>query len=261
MSEAYREHVPTPALARVVDRYWTRRDARPSSGDAHRILPDGCVDVLFHLGARPRAVVVGAMTRAHVTAGGPSEIVAVRFRPGGAARFFDVPVDTLTDAHVDLRDLGVAAGPTLDALVTDRTDDARRAALEALVLSRVSRRPRIDPSIDRAIAALVRPEAPTIETLAASLGVTRQHLARRVRAAVGLAPKQLARIARVQRVLVDLARGRRDLAALSVDHGFFDQAHLTNDVRGVTGLPPAALAASGSILPIATVYDVATVSP
>ncbi|MFY0538256.1 DUF6597 domain-containing transcriptional factor [Nannocystis pusilla] len=81
----YREHPAPRELADVVDAFWTRSVAAPQDGRSYRVLPDGCIDVIVHLVGSPRVEVVGAMTRALVVPDGPSDIVAVRFRPGPPA--------------------------------------------------------------------------------------------------------------------------------------------------------------------------------
>ncbi|AKF11597.1 DUF6597 domain-containing transcriptional factor [Sandaracinus amylolyticus] len=251
----YEEHLPRAALAGVIDRVWTKRER---AGREARVLPDGCVDVMFHLGTRPRAVVVGAMTSARVVPAMARDIVAVRFRPGGAARFLDAPVDTITDAHVELDALGIEARPVIDALTRSPTIEARRALVESFVASRVLASAAVDRTTSRAIARLVAPGAPRIAAVAEELGISRQHLARRVRAVVGLGPKELARIARAQRAMAAIARGDRDHAALAIEHGFADQAHLVHELGAIAGMTPGAIArARGSISPITSAFDVA----
>ncbi|UJR85224.1 DUF6597 domain-containing transcriptional factor [Sandaracinus amylolyticus] len=255
MDAPYEEHLPRAALAGVIDRVWTKRER---IGSEARVLPDGCVDVMFHLGTRPRAVVVGAMTSARVVPATPRDIVAVRFRPGGAARFVDAPIDTLTDAHVELEALEIDARAVIDALIAAEAIEARREIVESFVASRVLAAPAIDRTTTRAIARLVAPDAPRIAALADELGITRQHLARRVRAAVGLGPKELARIARAQRAMAAIARGDRDHAALAIEHGYSDQAHLAHELGAIAGMTPGAIArARGSISPITSAFDVA----
>lgn len=253
----YEEHAPSPALARVIDRVWTKRTRGGHATKSAVIVPDGCVDVLFHLGTDARAVVVGAMTKPNVVPTSPLDVVAVRFRPGEAARFFDVPIDTLTDAHVELQHVAVDATATLDALAAGERTADRVRAVEALVAARVSRRPRSERWTSRAITRLVSPSPPAIAALAAELGVTRQHLCRRMTAVVGVGPKELARIARAQRVLADLAAGSRGHADIAAAHGLFDQSHMIRELRALTGLSPSALVAgAGDISPITSAYEV-----
>jgi AraC-like DNA-binding protein len=94
-------------------------------------------------------------------------------------------------------------------------------------------------AVELAAAVGAAPPERSIAQLAADLGCTRQHLARTFRAAVGLGPKQLQRIARMQRALAQIRRGG-DLATLAPAAGFADQAHFTNELKALTGATPAA---------------------
>ena len=99
---------------------------------------------------------------------------------------------------------------------------------------------------------------PSIEELSCDLGWSRQHLARRFRAEVGVGPKQLARVARLQRAVDHLQRvpdrahaAPLSLAGAAADLGYFDQAHMARDFRELAGLAPRDIrAARGSIFPI-----------
>src|SRR5438105_3742540 len=80
----YREHAPPAALAPYVDRLWTSR----GPAGPRLILPDGCIDIIVD---RHSAFVVGAMTTAVLMpAGEDVDVVAVRFKPGGAAPFLRI---------------------------------------------------------------------------------------------------------------------------------------------------------------------------
>ena len=57
--------------------------------------------------------------------------------------------------------------------------------------------------------------------------------------ATGHGPKRLMRIARMQRLLLD-GRGE-SWARAAVEHGYYDEAHMANDVRELVGATPHAL--------------------
>ncbi len=179
------EHGPPAELAPLVDRFWTSARGAGGAANPTRVLPDGCADVIVDVaGARPRAFVVGPMTRAELVDDAEAhDFVAVRFRPGAAAVWFDAPLDEWVDAQVDL---------------SDAWRDGARVATRAVALARA-----------------VRAAAPetSVAALAAQLGLTRQHLARRP------APP-----------LVDVA-----LAC-----GYADQPHLTGELVALTGRTPGA---------------------
>jgi AraC-like DNA-binding protein len=83
--------------------------------------------------------------------------------------------------------------------------------------------------------------------------VSRQHLARRFAAHVGVSPKTLCRVARMKEVLRIAGNARAGWAAVAADLGYYDQSHLVAEFRSLTGLTPARWAASlraGSKSPI-----------
>jgi AraC-like DNA-binding protein len=241
----YTELAPPPDLAPYVDRFWLRTSAGGDPARRHRVLPDGCVDVIVHAGSAVE--VVGAMTRALELSDAPAELVAVRFRPGTAAAIVRCSLGELTDRHVGLTELGVAD----DALVERVADAGARGGVGALVdwvRARLAGAHGPDRLVARAVRLLSAPGDgdARVDRVAGDLRVSRQHLARVFRREVGVAPKELARIARVQRAAAALGRGA-DVARLAVELGYFDQSHLAHDVRALAGVTPAALAAERPI--------------
>jgi AraC-like DNA-binding protein len=263
----YTEIAPPADLAPYVDRLWLRTTLRAPER-VHRVLPDGCVDVIVDAG-RAAAALVGPMTRAIEVADDPAELVAVRFKPGTAAALTGCGLAELTDASVDLAALGLAGAladqiagaavgvgaPRLPARIPlSAISHARLAALVGWLRQRLADAAPPDPRIARAVALLSsaarRGAAPPVgstgearvDDVADMLGMTRQHLARGFRREVGITPKQLARIARMQRAADALRRGG-DLARLAAELGYFDQSHLSRELRDLAGVTPAALAA------------------
>ena len=240
----YREHLPPAALAPYVDRFWTSDAAAPEV-EPRRILPDGCIDILIELdGDRAHPRVVGTMTRAILIPPGPQlRVVAVRFRPGAAAAFLRVDADELTDLEIDLAalELGLEIDPRDPCSSLERWLLARLPAKQQAV---------VDYAITRLLHA-----APPLPELARETGWSRQWLTRECRRRVGVPPKQLARVARLQRTIIMLqARPRlpsHGLAALAQAMGYFDQAHMAKDFRELAGCTPREAV---SIFPIRSVY-------
>jgi AraC-like DNA-binding protein len=250
-ASGYREHAPPCSLARHVDKLWVRDGVQ---SHAHRVLPDGCVDILFRLGDPPSAEVVGTMTTALLVPPDPlRRIVAVRMRAGAAASVLGQPVDELTDRRVALDAWWPAWWPDWpelhDALVA--TSDAREqvASLAARLSRALADAPPIDREVEHAAMRLSREDPPSIAALARELGRSRQHLARRFTAVVGVGPKMFARVARLARVVRSLHEAPRDWAELAAAHGYADQAHLVHEFGALVGCTPGQYAA-GSIPPI-----------
>ncbi|WP_461079571.1 helix-turn-helix domain-containing protein [Streptomyces deserti] len=205
---------------------WTNTLSGPGPG---RVLPDGCMDLLWHEG---RLLVAGPDTRAHVTEGGPTTWAGVRLYPGTAPALLGVPAHELRDRRVPLADLWPASDVRrLTARVDAAPDPA--AGLEELVLRRAAETDPPDPLLRQVVSGLSagRPVAATAD----ELGLSARQLHRRSLVAFGYGPKTLARVLRLRRALT-LARSGVPFADTAVRSGYADQAHLARDVRELTGL-------------------------
>ncbi|WP_305789267.1 helix-turn-helix domain-containing protein [Symbioplanes lichenis] len=195
-------------------------DAQPS-----RILPDGCMDVIWHEG---HVFVAGADTTAQ--SGGPmapvgSRYFAVRFAAGTGPGVLGLPADELTDRQVPLDALVPAAESRRIAGAGDPL-----AALMAFVTRRWQPPDETMVTVHRA----ARSGLP-VAAIADVCGLSLRQLQRRVTAAYGYGPKTLARILRLQRAL-PAARGGRPFAEVAVAAGYADQAHLSREVKALAGV-------------------------
>jgi AraC-like DNA-binding protein len=83
-----------------------------------------------------------------------------------------------------------------------------------------------------------------VAELARETGWSARHLDNRFRAEIGLTPKAAARVIRFDRARRMLMRrvgsgGAPALAALAAAGGYYDQAHLAREFRGLAGVPPS----------------------
>ncbi|MFF5362599.1 helix-turn-helix domain-containing protein [Streptomyces scabiei] len=206
---------------------WSDGPSGPGSG---RVLPDGCMDLLWHDG---RLLVAGPDTRAYVTGGSSGGWAGLRFFPGQAPAFLGVPAHELRDRRVALADLW---SPGDVRRLTARVNAAQDpvSGLEEAVLERAAEVARPDPVLRQVVAALDagRPVAATAD----ELGFGARQLHRRSLAAFGYGPKTLARVLRLRRALA-LARDGVPFAETAARSGYADQAHLARDVRELAGLP------------------------
>jgi AraC-like DNA-binding protein len=80
----------------------------------------------------------------------------------------------------------------------------------------------------------------------AELGIGERRLAQIFDREVGLSPKVAARVARLRRAVDRVLDGdESSWAAIATSSGYYDQAHMTNEFRALTGMSPSALADCG----------------
>jgi AraC-like DNA-binding protein len=241
----YREFPPHPALAGHVACLWTSHAVPDGTPVRTRVLPDNCIDILWQ-DCAPLGKVAGMMSRPHhVETCTPVLTVAVRFLPGAARAFFDVPLAGLQDGHPALADLWPRADAdrVADAIWTrERTTAERLAVIERTLIARLrTRAPACADALAR--AAVVRLEASggtmRVEALADGLGVTRQHLAALFRERVGLSAKTFAMVCRFRRAHAAV-RGQSavDWARLAGECGYYDQSHLIHAFRKFADATP-----------------------
>lgn len=240
--DSYRELPPPPDLAAYVECFWTKDVRIPNgAGPAQRVLPDGCVDLLFHL-ETGKSEVVGTMTQAFVVPPviGRALYFAARLRPGAASAILRASVHEVTDQHVPLGSCWHDAGALFDVLSASGSARRRVELLSNRLRRAVAREAPPDLRVAHAIGRLSTRHAPNIHALQRELGLTRQHLARLFKQHVGIAPKLFHRVMRLQRVVRRLGSGSAvDGATLALDHGFNDQAHLLRDFRLLAGVTPS----------------------
>lgn len=240
----YRELPPPRALAAHVACFWARSTGEHEADLRTRVLPDGCIDIVWIGDAAPS--IAGPATQPVVPTLPPrSTVVGIRFRPGMASSMLGLPASELLNAEVPLRDVWGREASRLSARAGEpRAVEARLAAVEAALMDRLAVAVPADQLVGAAVVWLARHPAARVRKLSRLVSLSERQLLRRFEAAVGYGPKTLQRVLRFQRWL-RLARqtppGASSLADLAAAAGYADQAHMTREVAGLAGVPPVSL--------------------
>jgi AraC-like DNA-binding protein len=240
----YREFPPGPFLAGLVECFWTSTvPTPPRTSSFHRVLPDGCMDLLFDfttVGSR-RSSVIGTMTRAlTVTTTGPVDLLGVRFRPGGLSAFLTLDAAELTDARVDLTSFwGQLAGELWQRL-GEATAANRVWLLQEALASRANGRIKVDTFIHHCVARIEAAcGALRIGDLEKTTGLSTRQLERKFARHLGISPKTFSRVVRFKSVAAVTARSDPpDWVTLAGDFGYADQPHLVREFKAFSGLTP-----------------------
>jgi AraC-like DNA-binding protein len=252
----YTERQPSPTLSRYLEAFWFvygGGEISSASDQTERVLPDGCIEWIFHLGdpfqrfvdgdwqVQRRSFVVGEMTKfILLQATGRTTTMGVRFRPGGAYRFLPAPLNLLTDQTVTTDELWGREGTFLEeAVVAAPTDLCRLELIESFLLKRLqatSPRLRFDAAVGEIMGSRGRTR---VDQLADRIGWSPRQLEREFRASAGLSPKALARVIRFQSLLHLVGECRlRDWASMALESGYADQPHMVREFREYCGLSP-----------------------
>jgi AraC-like DNA-binding protein len=144
-------------------------------------------------------------------------------------------------------DLDVLWGPVVETL-RDRLQGMRDlfdrlSLVESTIANRVPHRALAhDARRVRLLYALAcRTPRISIAELAASQGMSHRSVIALLEQTIGLKPKLMQRVQRVRRVLREIhvpPAGPASWSCIAHRCGYFDQAHLINDFRALTGLTP-----------------------
>jgi AraC-like DNA-binding protein len=253
----YRSYVPRAPLNLFVERLWLVSEGQ--SPRREYILPSGTVELVVNLrddkvqiegtihGARGRTLsgiaVSGTYTGAFIIdAMQHAAMMGVHFRPGGASVVLGVPSSELVDAHVDLAAVwGEAAARTLrERLCEAPTHQARFEYLEAELIHRLSGGWRQHAVVPFALQCFTsRGVGASVQEVARRFGISHRRFLTVFTTEVGLPPKQFCRILRFRHAHAVAQRvGRIDWTRLALACGFYDQSHLANEFRKLSGLTP-----------------------
>lgn len=166
--------------------------------------------------------------------------VLVIFTETGAASFFSEPIHELFGESVSLDNfLNCAILGTLeDRLAEALSDQARIQLVEYFLLSRLQT-PKADALVEQAIQQIYHSRG-TIRMLALAdkLCISQSPLEKRFRRLVGTSPKKFASIVRMNQAIATLST-TNSLTDLSIESGYFDQAHFINGFKAFTGVTPS----------------------
>ena len=235
---------PDEALRRFVGCFWVVSAEQDAT---LRIVPDGSTAISVELRDNGSSgwFLRGPLVRAEaIRFAAPASLVGVRLRPGVAFILSGLAAHAIVGRRVGLRQFGGC-----QRLVSDEPDERQPAQyvarLQRFLLERLE-----NASVNAVVAkALIEIEGGDgcvrVGEIARRCGVSSRHLNRLMRDWVGYGAKRFGRIARFQATLeqIDEFPGR-SAAAIASDTGYFDQAHMTQDLARLAGATPGDLASN-----------------
>lgn len=255
----FREYQVHPSLAPFIKCIWSQEsDHAVFDAGRERILPDSCVELVFHFrdpfrshfadgttGLQPQAFVVGQMKRfLEIEPEGRMGLIAVRFYARSAYLFFQKPLSEVASGLVDLADIWKnRASELTERIALAQGMAARVLLIEEALLVLLNQNGHYDYTVEeclRRIEALAGQLS--VAQLAKDLGISSRQLTRRFQNTVGLSPKEFARVSRFLHVLRCLSEGKqRSLTETALACGYFDQAHLNHEFHEMAGMAPGEL--------------------
>lgn len=253
-------HVPSQRLDWAVDRYWiVRWDLPDGEPYEQKVVPHPAVHLVFLDGrAEIQAITRHEFVRRLEGRGG---VVGVKFRPAGFRPFLGRAVATIIDRRLPATDVPAFAdrsdelddlarrlhaahrGAGDDGAATDTDQGALVAEVDALLAGLAVEPLPATSGINGVVDHIGRDRSIVrVDDLARRLGTSTRGLQRLFAEHVGIGPKWVINRCRILEAAELAATGPAgdppEWAALAVELGYSDQAHLVRDFTAAVGTPP-----------------------
>jgi len=252
----YQTFQPDAELDAIISCYWTLEVPASDDHQKQRIVPDGTIEMAFILGddikryvsddefiIQPRAMVLGQITTPFfIEPLGYVNTFAIRFYPHSFASLTSTPIKNLVNTETPLAELfgEKTADDLTQAIVQAKDTPSRIAVTEAFLKSKLNEQQVVDNIIQTTIDALIASSGNTpIAAITKQDPAQRRRLERKFQQQVGISPKQLGKVIRLQQALTMLLNNKDDkLMDIAYASKYYDQAHFIRDFKEFTGVSP-----------------------
>lgn len=269
----YQTFQPHSDIASLVKCYWTLEVPAEVNPERQRIVPDGCVEMAFILGddikrytsdnnfiLQPRAMVLGqTLEPFYIEPTGYVNTFAVRFYPYGFASFVNTPLQNLANKETPLEHLfGEVAAKELNQKIIHATSTQQRIEIiEHFLLNKLNDKVTIDNIVKSTIDTLLSTKGNLpINVILKEDPSRRRQLERKFLKQIGISPKQLGKVIRMQTALnMMLNQKTESLTKIAYESAYYDQAHFIKDFKEFTGTNPKAFIEDGQMVLSALFYS------
>lgn len=240
----YREFAPSKILTPYIETYWMSEGFK-GEGDSHKILPDGCVDIIFFLNRANEQIqtsIIGTMTTPiNVNYSETIQIFGVRFKPTGIVAFTPVSIHEFTDRDVELESVEtlfcksfherLRQKQSMEEIIT-YTDNYLMNCLPYIYQP--------DKRIIHAVDLILLTQGRlSLSEAASEVCLSQRHFERKFKSAVGISPKTFAKITRFKLALRCMQKHpQKDLLSIAIECGYYDHTHLIKDFKRISGDTP-----------------------
>lgn len=251
----YQTFQPHADLQSVVKCYWTLEVPGGNHSERQRIIPDGCIEMAFILGddikrytagnnfiLQPRAMVLGQTIEPfYIEPTGYVNTFAVRFYPYGFSNFVTTAIGDLANKETPIAMLfeKQPAEELEQKIIRAKDTPQRIEIIERFLLSRLADKGTVDHIVKATVDTLLSTKGSSpINAIFKGLSQRRQ-LERKFLKQIGISPKQLGKVIRLQAALkMLLNQPPGNLTRIAYESQYYDQTHFIKDFKEFTGTTP-----------------------
>ncbi|MGG3575298.1 helix-turn-helix transcriptional regulator [Bacillus gobiensis] len=243
----YQEYAPSKNLEKYIACYWTINIRAKDKNKLHRVIPDGCVDIIFDLRSTfvsKGAFAAGVMPEYMVTyCSEDQSLFGIRFYIETAHFALSHPISSITGNLVFLEDIwGHETAFVWEEILNANRVEKIIQIVESKLKNRFEKHEfKSDGFLQTALNYMYAYKGNLqIRLLAEKISWSERSLRRTFQNELGISPKELLNIVRFQYLLQDLKQGSHSrFVDMALTSGYYDQPHLINSFKRYYGLSPS----------------------
>lgn len=219
-----------------------------------RLVPDGSVNIVFELSDIPQYIfhtdgtpkikyegvwISGMHTNFIDISASSKGLLILQFHPAGVYPILNIPVKEINNKVVGAEMiLGNSIFEIREQIIAASSVKSKFQIIEQWLLERISERTGKEDLIRHSITQLIGNQN-NIAEIIGQTGYSHRYFIEMFTNYVGLSPKQYQRIVRFNKVLQLIKDNKMiNWTQLSLDCGYFDQAHFIKDFKNFSGINP-----------------------
>jgi AraC-like DNA-binding protein len=252
----YQTYKPHKDLETIVKFYWTLEVPFDPKNQKQKIIPDGCIEMTFNFGDKikkyisendfilnPNAVVMGQRTKSYcILPVGNVNTFAICFYPIGFVSFVNTPLESLVDKETPIAELFEQnEANELEQKINQATGTQHRIEIvETFLLKKLNEKATITNIVKSTVDTLLKTNGSTSINMILKDDISkRRQLERHFKKQIGISPKQLGKVIRLQATLHMLLNQKSEtLTSIAYEREYFDQNHFIKDFKELVGITP-----------------------
>jgi AraC-like DNA-binding protein len=248
---------PSHILSQYVKQYWAIEDCLPS-GIEHiqRIVPNGLMELMFYLGDKPKSLndskqisentILSGQQKSYydIVVTGRLSLFSISLQPYAASLLFDMPSCEYFDQNVPVKYILKNKIGELESDIYESSSFEEKVCIVEKFLLNQIRKSRKEYELNRIKNSIFLINQTkglvSIDALSTSACLSRRQYERVFAEYIGSSPKQFLRTLRFQNTLFEKQLNQKiSLTELAYTCGYYDQAHMINDYRLLSGKTPS----------------------
>ncbi|NQU87429.1 MAG: AraC family transcriptional regulator [Mariniphaga sp.] len=247
---------PSALLSPYIKHYWALENCVSNGNEyTQRIVPSGLMELIFYLEEKPESLdpkksipentcISGQQKEFYdLTVKGRLSLFSVLFQPQGAMMFFNIPAKELYNQNVPLNNILKNQVSKIESnLYEANSFQDKINIIEKFMLQQLHKHHKLYEfkRISNSISHINRLRGiANIEFLSNQACLSRKQYERSFTEFIGTSPKQFLKIVRFQNTLNQKEKNKNyNLTQLAYNCGYYDQAHMINEFRQLSGMTP-----------------------